>query len=474
MTKKKSAAWLVVVTIVLIIVCAVCFLSFPIPGTVKEFKSVLSNVGLGSDLGGSYYTVYYPEGVLSKEDYETRLEQLEGKEKEEFVSSYQAHGDIYLETEEMGDEFDKNFSAALDVITYRFDKLGIAGYSVAVRDDYTIAVSLPASATNAQTTFDYFSYNGTFSLGSAEGQADLGETRYHPIGDYFKHASAKMRDRTPFVQIGMTKTGREEVYTLSNNIVADSKNALYFNIGSHAVVSMTIDEAIKNSDYIYISGYTTMEQARAVAVVIESALVGRTFELSMNVGTVYEQEATYGENATTILLIALAALFLVMTVVFFVRYHGVGAAHLYAFLIYALTMIIFLACMPGIFITSSTLLAILLSAVLLTVSNVAAFRKVKAEFDLGKTITASMKVGYRKALYPTLEAHIAVLVGALLAAFIGVTELQMFGIVLAFGTVMSALCSVLLTRAFWVIMMQQAKNAFKFCNFKREDNDDED
>lgn len=475
MNKKKSTAWLVIVTIVLAVVCAVCFLSFPIPGTVKEFKSVLSNIGLGSELGGNYYTTYYPEGVLSKEDYELRLEQLEGNEKEKFVATYEAHGGVYVESAKMGNDFNKKFSEAFDAISYRFDKLGIAGYVVSVEDDYTITVSLPSSAKYAENTFEYFAYDGVFSMGKAAGQADLGESRYHALSDYFTRAQENMRDRTPFVQIGLTKDGQEQVYTLSNDIAAseDSKT-LYFNVGERSVVSMEIDTAIRGTDKVYITGFNTLEQAKANAVVLDSAINGHTFEMKFTVGTVYEEGATLGEYATTVLLVILAVLFVAMAVYFIVRFRGVGVAHLYSFLTFALVMIIFLACMPGIFMNTSTLLAVLLSSALLIVSNVYAFNRSKFEFDLGKTITASVKLGYKKALYPTVEAHVLVFIGALLAALIGVTELQMFGIVLAFGVLISALCSLLMTRVYWYLLMQQAKNAFKFCNWKREDNDDED
>ena len=71
MGKKKSTALIVLITIVLV---GLLFLSFTPTFPVKSpnsFRSLLSIVDLGRDLDGGYYTVYYPEGVISKAEFET-------------------------------------------------------------------------------------------------------------------------------------------------------------------------------------------------------------------------------------------------------------------------------------------------------------------------------------------------------------------------------------------------------------------
>ena len=78
MGKKKSAALIVLITIVLV---GLLFLSitptFPVTSP-NSFRSLLSIVDLGRDLDGGYYTVYYPEGVISKAEYETVRDTLTG------------------------------------------------------------------------------------------------------------------------------------------------------------------------------------------------------------------------------------------------------------------------------------------------------------------------------------------------------------------------------------------------------------
>ena len=475
MTKKKSTLCLVLITIALAIVCAMSFLSFPIPGTVKDFHSILSNIKLGSDLGGGYYTVYYPDGVLPEDEYRSQYETLPEEDREEFADKYESHGNLYVEKGLITEEFEEDFAEAVDVISYRFEKFGVAGYSVSVQDDYAIRVTLPDSVENADTVFDSFACAGEFSLGAEAGAADIGADRYNELTDYFKGAKALTRDHTPYVEVSLTKTGRQKVYTLTTNIVADSSvgsATLYFNVGSTAIVSLSISEVV-DSNAIYVSGYADMETAKIVAVLLDSCIDGKSFDLSVSSLNSYTASPVYGESAVAFLLAGIGLLVLAMAIYSIVRYRGVGAAHLYAFFTYAFAMIIYLAAMNGVFMTASSLLGVLFSAALLVGSNYVVFARAKAEFDQGKTVVSSVKSAYKKTLYPALEVHIALFVIGLAAALIGVTELSLFGIVFAFGVFMSGLSVLVLTRFYWHIMMQHAKNAFKFCNWKREELEDE-
>ena len=490
MSKKKSTVCLVLITILLAVVCAMTFVSFPVPGTVKDFNSILSNVGLGTDVGGSYYTVYYPEGVLSKEEYESQYDVLPEDKKASFADKYDAHGDLYVEHDLIGDAFLSDLSGALSVISDRYEKMGIAGYTVSLYDDYTIRVTLPSSTQYPEEIFELFSHEGDFSLGASAGVKGFGANRFHTISEYFKGASAHTRDHTPYLQIDMTDTGSEKVVEYSGKLIEDANSSstdssdssttqtakdvsIYFNVGDNSIANMVISESI-GSDSIFISGYKTEEQAKAVATLLDSVIKGNTFDLVFTVGSVYTAEATYGENATMILLVILGVLTLAMAIYFIVVHRGVGAAHLYAFLTYALLMIILLASVPTLFVTVSSLLGVLFSAALLVGTNLTIFARIKKEFDLGKTISASVKLGYEKSLYPTLELHVALALFALLGALIGVTELHLFAFTFGVGVLLSGVCTLVLTRFFWHIMMNHAKNQFTFCNWKREETDDED
>ena len=69
MGKKKSVALIVIMVIVLAGLAFLSVASFPLPSP-NHFTPLLGHIRLSTDLGGGYYTVYYPEGVISQEEYD--------------------------------------------------------------------------------------------------------------------------------------------------------------------------------------------------------------------------------------------------------------------------------------------------------------------------------------------------------------------------------------------------------------------
>ena len=63
MGKKKSAALIVLFTVVLVGLVFMSVASFPV-SAVYNYNSLLSMIDLSTDLGGGYTAVYYPEDVI--------------------------------------------------------------------------------------------------------------------------------------------------------------------------------------------------------------------------------------------------------------------------------------------------------------------------------------------------------------------------------------------------------------------------
>ena len=102
MGKKKSVVLMTLLTIVIVVLCAItAFPSFTIPFTngIKKWNPAVMQFDLGMDLGGEYldghvgggyYAYYYPDGVLPASEYEAE-EHEEG--------DYVAHEGLYLSTD---------------------------------------------------------------------------------------------------------------------------------------------------------------------------------------------------------------------------------------------------------------------------------------------------------------------------------------------------------------------------------------
>ena len=150
-----------------------------------------------------------------------------------------------------------------------------------------------------------------------------------------------------------------------------------------------------------------------------------------------------------------------------------GLAHVFGFLTYALALILCISLIDGIIVNIAGLLAIVLSAAVMCAFNFYAFRNIREEFNTGKTLTAAIKSGYRKSLALTIDAHIVLFLASLVIYLIALGAAQYMALIFMLGTVLSAACTLAVTRFYFYMFLAQPKNKIAFCNFKREETEDE-
>lgn len=497
MSKTKSAIILTFVTLIIAVLCVVCFASFP-AGGINYYNSLLSLSDKDADLGdyligdtayvgGGYAVVYYPEGVISSREYEEMTADLTGDDLEEYQNRYlfYADGALYLEKEIVCEDGSDAVSAAFvadfdrmkDMLRSRFESLDQAGMSMQIVDDYTVRVFLPATMEASAAAFTFFSYMGEFtiSFGSDESSATValpsptGTAR--PASYYIRGASAASQSGTHYVQVEFTDEGQ----ALIADLTADTTGTMIFRVGENDVLSLTISEQI-NQNTLYISGSYTAETAVIVASLIDSAVnAGEAEDVSLTLGDISSVPALMGENALILLYIVLGVLMLLSLIFFFVRYHRLGFVHLYSFLTYLTLSVVCIWAAPGITVSLGAIVAFVIGAVMLSIGDLVSFEYARKEFANGKTMTYSVKTGYKKCMWHIFDAHIVAIVFGLLTYAIGIAELCVFGAALGLCATLSGVCTLLINRFYWSIMMPFAKSAAAFCNFKKvaEEDDDE-
>ncbi|MBR2329812.1 MAG: hypothetical protein IKA40_01055, partial [Clostridia bacterium] len=120
MGKKKSVVLMVLLTILIVAMCVVTLIPFPVSGT-QSFNPSVLQFDLGSDLGGGYYVYYYPEGVKTETEFKA-----DGDKAEDYVKS----GSLYLSKDEkynlvnkageVDAAFTEQFNKAAQAIADRF------------------------------------------------------------------------------------------------------------------------------------------------------------------------------------------------------------------------------------------------------------------------------------------------------------------------------------------------------------------
>ena len=503
MGKVKSAICLTLITILLAVLCVTCFVPFPVGGDgIQYFNPIINWTAKSADfggyqyggsnpsyLGGAYFAVLYPEGVISGQEYADNLSAKTGEERDEYEESYVPYlnGTLYLEKEtvcgggtEATEEFKANFETQVELLKARYEALYQENTALAVRDDFTVEVTLPATMQAAIAAFVYFSYTDklTVKYGSDAASATVvfPETgkKAKPITDYLKGVSTRTNGGVVYVGLNMTALGQE----LIANVTADassSSSTLYFMLGDDTIINLSVDTQIDQRD-LYISGSYTEETAAVVATVLDTAVdFGGTDGLSaMKMGEFRLTKAAFGNDALTFVYIAVGVCLVLMAGYFLIRYRRLGFAHIYSYLIFFLAMILCVWSIGTLSIGVGTLSALLLTSLLLCASNAISYEYARKEFATGKTMASSVKTGYKKCFWHIFDLHIALLIIGLLVYLISVTELSAFALAFTLGTLFSGICTLAINRFMWYIMMPFAKTPAKFCHFKRVEVEDDE
>jgi uncharacterized membrane protein len=209
-------------------------------------------------------------------------------------------------------------------------------------------------------------------------------------------------------------------------------------------------------------------------VLLNSALEN-SFDFSFNAGQICSFEAVYGENALTLLYIALGVAMVAVMALSIVFMGGFGVASTYASLSYLLVVANFFAFITGkaaFEVTLGSALIFLVGFVLMNVLQYHIYRAIKAEFDLGKTVESSVKGGYKKTLWGVVDIYAVALLGAL-SLLIGAAGLATLAWQAVICIVAAAVCNLLWARAISFTLLSASKNKYKYFRFVREDDDDE-
>ena len=238
------------------------------------------------------------------------------------------------------------------------------------------------------------------------------------------------------------------------------------------MLNLSVSEAYEQNT-LYISGSYTPETANTVAALFSTSIAGTQDDLTFTPSDAYFHTALYGESTVVMLYIAFGVFFVAMMAFFFIRYHRLGFVHLYTYLLFLFAMILCGWSIPFLYLSVETFLAFMLASVLLCVSDAVTFECARKEYALGKTMTSSVKTGYKKCFWKLFDLHIVVAVIAFLVYAISLTALQTAAFVLGLATLFSGVGTLLVNRFGWAVMMGTSKRPGAFCNFRAEEDENE-
>ena len=500
MGKIKSAILTAILVAAIVVLAFFATVSYTVPGSngVKKYNSFITSISLGSDLTGEAVAVLYPDGVISDADYQFGIPDESDSEKyEEYIDKYENFGSVWVEKEVLGEnnenleEIKANVKHDAKILTKRLEVKEFSSYSVAVRDDLTLVVSVPTNYSFAEynggdfttsvrsdkqtlvsNAISYLSFGGELSLRNSEvgvGHDNILTPITVDVNSYFKGFKTFSRGGTYAVRVNLTKEGAEAFASISSRVsAASSDKAVGFYVGDNQLLSLNLEEAVSGSSfYITVNSKDTAENYVSV---LNSCIKGEALALdygtSNDVDIVYSSAALGGYSAVY-LFCAMLAIVLAAIVYSFVRYKLLGFVNALIILMYSLTIIIALL-LIGIQLTVTGAIFALAGLALLAGSNFVVFEKVRKETEKGKTMQSAIKSAYKSLLKGILELHIVVVAVSLILALVCVGELAACGLIFFIASVASYLLY-WFTRFMWFVVSSPARDKFAFGGFKREE-----
>ena len=503
MGKKKSVVLITLISIVIAVLCAITlFPSFEIPfridGTYKTWNPVVKQYDLGADLGGGYYTYYYPEGVIPASEYESNYENLTSVEaKAEYENKYVSYKGLYLEKAEksifddeetasvstVSDEFKAAFTKATELIVARFEDKGYSTSRVAVVDDYALRVELPASEVNYSSAFA--SYMNVGEMVVTKGGAEVEEFEDAALTDYFKGFEVGVRNKAVYVEVKLTKEGKDwikdikgELSSASSASSSESATTLDFVIGGETILQIYGDYISDKNEIMLGTNDLSYEDVFSTwGVLLNSALkdgyADITFQ-ALETQSIRTFEPVYGENTLTLLYIALGVLLLACIVLPIVFYRGYGVTCAYSTLSYLVVVgICFAFISEKVFeITLGSVLVFALGLLLVNFFNAKIYAAIKEGVNR-KTVESCTKDGYKKTLAGIIDVYAVLVIGAIifLTAVSGVYTMALQALI-CFIT--GAFCNLLWGRLINYLYLSAAKDKYKYFHFVREEDEDDE
>ena len=521
MGKIKSAVITAIVALATLALFLFGVVSCALPGGVNRYNSILAGIHLGSELSGDAYAVLLPDGVISAEEYEFTVAEDSGDKAAEYREDYTAapggayyvkntvldgyaedgSADTAAERTAAFDALEKDVQADASILAKRFADRNLTSYSVGVLDGFAIRVAVP-------TNFSYASYSGSdttsrssdLNVASAAisyltlgGELTLRNNEYGTrdevsaaqqaagsstvtrniisaslnVEDLFESASYYAMGGSYAVKVNLTEAGAEELSRVSA-IIADteqvSDQSIKFYVGETSVIQLTCDTQLTESSF-YI-GVNDAATARNYASLLNSVATGNPLAFEYCYGEVIYTTTAGGANTAMFLAIS-ALIALVVVMAFSVAcYKKLGLMFSLMALLFS-SLMIAIVYLVGTTLTIAGVFTSFMCLALFAGSNFFSFEQIRKESKAGRTIQASVKLGYKKTLTGILDTHIVLLIISIILALVCTGEAAACGMILLIGTLASYILH-WFTRFMWYVTMTPARDKYKFCGFKRE------
>ena len=344
-------------------------------------------------------------------------------------------GGVYVEysaarPENSEANFDSLMEGTIGVIQQRLTDKGYAESTVQRIGTDGIRVEIP-DVTDPAAVLDLIG-----SPAQLEFRTPSGET--FMTGDMVETATVAYQDGEYVVAFKLNDEG-SKIFAEKTAEYLNQSIAIY--LDGVQLINPRVQSVITGGSGI-INGMDGEENAKTIAAKIQSGALPLVLT-QQKVDTV---SATLGDNAlSTSVLAAMIGILLVMLVMI-IRYRLNGVIASWALVIYIITLFFLIAVIPGIQLTLPGLAGIVLGIGMAVDANVIIFERFNEETRAGKSLKASVRMGFKNAMSAILDANVTTLIASLVLLWYGTGSIQGFAKTLLLSVVTSMFTAIVVTR----------------------------
>ncbi|MDD2445392.1 MAG: hypothetical protein PHX09_01095 [Clostridia bacterium] len=424
MNKRLAKRNFISMSILVVILIALCFVNFLIPATNNRFVGFANAITTDLDISGGYsaqYNVLYPEGEINK---------TESLEKLVILANDKIRG-------------------------YGYESVRI---SISGESDSTVAnkmfIEIP-KLNNARDILNAFSAEGELYIRTSEttevGENDLiGEDVLDIFSSFGQVTTTEYMWGT---NIQLSKSGEDKIKELTSS----GNGTIYIYIGENVVSNINFKEQITGNLLYFYGSSSNQEQSNAFAFALLMAKQSINFEMIGNqINTI---SATLGENTLLFLIIAISlilALFIVAVALMFGDFAWLIAMSM---AIHFVLMMFFLQAIPIFILSMGGFFGLVLTLILLFASYNVIFGNIKKGYAEGKKIPLAVKSGYSKSILTVVDINVLALIISFVMYFAGGPFSHSFSLVLGIGAGLNLLATLVLTKWFtkWYLSLNSTK-----------------
>lgn len=324
----------------------------------------------------------------------------------------------------------EQMDSLVSVMTKRVDEFGVAEPIIQQEGSDRLIIEL-AGVTDPEDARQMIGKTAKLEFIDPEGNVVLS-------GDDLVSASAGYSSSgSPEVYLSLSSAGAEKFAEATAAHVGDIIKIV---LDDTTISSPKVNQAITGGE-ASITNLESFEKAAELAALLRSGALPVDVEIIEMRVVGPQLGADSLQKSYVAILYGILAIF-----VFMIAYYRMpGVLTCISLILYAL-IVFWLQSLINVTLTLPGIAAFLLSTGMAVDANIIIFERIKEEMRRGKTLTAAVESGFKRAMRAIIDANVTTLIATVVLYYFGVSSVKGFAITLSIGVLTSMLTAIIFTR----------------------------